>query len=89
MIEPTAGKFQTGGNIFRFEVRQLFKNLLLRKTSGQQIQHVDDSNAHPTDTGTSTTLLRVHRDTFDKFGHGDASWMGEAHESSDRMERVY
>lgn len=69
MIEPTAGKFQTGGNIFRLEVRQLFKNLLLRETGGQQIEYIDDSNPHPTDTGTPATLLRVHRDAFNEFAH--------------------
>lgn len=69
MIEAAAGELQTGKNIFRFEVRQLFKDLLLGETGGQQIQYIDDSNPHPTDTGTPTTLLRVDRDAFDKLGH--------------------
>lgn len=69
MIESPAGELQAGGNIFRFEVGQFFKDLLLRKTSSQQIQHVDNSNPHPTDTGASTTLLRVNRDAFDEFSH--------------------
>ncbi len=70
MIESAAGKLQTGKNIFRFEVRQLFKDLLLGETGGQQIQHIDDSNPHPTDTGPSTTLLGVDRDSFNEFSHG-------------------
>lgn len=75
MIEAATGELQTGGNIFRFEVRQFFKNLLLRETGGQQIQHIDDSNPHPTDTGSPTTLLRVDCDAFDEFGH-DGCLMG-------------
>lgn len=29
MIKATAGEFRTGGNIFRFEIRQFLKDLLL------------------------------------------------------------
>lgn len=69
MIKTAAGEFQTGGNIFRFKVRQFFKDLLLREISGQQIEDIDDSNSHPTDAGPPTTLCRVDRDAFDEFGH--------------------
>ena len=69
MIESAPCELQTGGNIFRFKVRQLFKDLLLRETRGQQIEHIDDSNSHPTDAGSSATLLRVDRATFDEFSH--------------------
>jgi hypothetical protein len=68
--ESAAGKLQASGNVFRFEIRQFFKDLLLRKTCGQQIQHVDDADAHPTNTGSSATLLGVDRDAFDEFRHG-------------------
>jgi len=89
MIESAAGEFQARRNIFCFEVRQFFKDLLLRETGGQQVQHVDDANAHPTDTGPSTTLLGVDRDSLDEFGHGKASWMGKALEPRDLLEGVY
>lgn len=69
MIKSAAGKLQAGGNIFRFEIRQFFKDLLLNKTGGKQVQHIDDSNPHPADTGPPATLRRVDRDTFDEFGH--------------------
>lgn len=70
MIESAAGKLQAGGNIFRFEIRQFFKDLLLRETGGQQIQHVDDADAHPTNTGSSATLFGIDCDAFDEFSHG-------------------
>lgn len=69
MIESAAGELQASRNIFSFKVRQFLKDLLLRETGGQQIQHIDDADAHPTNTGPSTTLLGVDRDAFDEFGH--------------------
>lgn len=69
MIEAADGELQAGGNIFRFEVRQFFKDLLLRESCSQQIEHIDNPNPHPTDTRTPATLLRVHRDALDKFAH--------------------
>ena|SRR6185437_8992664 len=75
MIESAAGELQAGGNIFRFKVRQFFKDLLLRESRSQQIEHIDDSNSHPTNTGSPTTLLRVDCDAFDEFGH-DACLLG-------------
>lgn len=76
MIESAAGELQAGGNIFRFEVRQFFKDLLLGETRSQQIQHIDDSNPHSSDTGSPTTLLRVDRDAFNEFGHDAFLRMG-------------
>jgi len=87
VIESAAGELQTGGNIFCFKDRQFFKDLLLRETGGQQIEYIDDSNPHPTDTGTPTTLLRVDRDAFDKFGHAgcfpDRNHLGYSAEQPD------
>lgn len=68
MIEPAAGEFQASGNIFRFEVRQFFKDLFLGETGGQQIEYIDDSNPHPADTRPPTTLSGVDRDPFHEFG---------------------
>lgn len=77
MIEATAGEFQAGGNIFRFEIRQFFKNLLLRETRSQQIEYIDDSNSHSTDAGPPTTLCRVDCDALDEFGHAGCFLTGK------------
>lgn len=69
MIEPAAGKAKAGRNIFPFEIRQLFKNLLLSEACGEQVQDVDHLNPHPTDTGPPSALCRIDSDAFDKFSH--------------------
>ncbi len=71
MIEPTTGKLQAGRNVFGFEIRQFLKDLLLREVGSEQIQYIDDADAHPTNAGASATLLRVDRDTFNELSHGE------------------
>ena len=64
MVEPPARKSQACANIFAFEIRHLFEDLFGRETARQQIQNVSDTDAHAADTGTSATLLWVHRYTI-------------------------
>ncbi len=69
MIEPAAGEAKAGRNIFRFEIRQLFKDLLLSEACGEQAQDVDHLNPHSTDTRPPSTLCRIGSDSFDQFSH--------------------
>lgn len=69
MIESAAGELQARENIFRFQIWQFFKDLLLRETGGQQIEYIDDSNSHPPDARPSTTLSRVYCNPFNELGH--------------------
>lgn len=67
-LVPT-GELQTSGNIFGFEIRQFFKDLLLGEAGCEQVEYVDDSNPHPADTGPPTTLSGVDGDPFHEFCH--------------------
>ena len=48
MIEPTAGEPKAGRDVLRFEIRQLFEDLLLSESSGKRSR-------------TSTTRIRIPR----------------------------
>ena len=69
MVEPATGKSQAGRNVFRFEIRQLFENLLLGESCSKQIENIDHPNPHSANAGPPPALLRIHRNTFDEFGH--------------------
>ncbi len=69
MIQPTARKPQARTNIFELEIRHLLDDLVWRETVCQEIQNVAHPYPHPTDTGTSTTLLRIYRDAIRQLGH--------------------
>ncbi len=56
MIHAPTGESQTRGNIGEFEVGQLVHDLGRRQSRCQQIENVDDANAHAADAGASTTL---------------------------------
>jgi len=69
MIYPPAGEAETGCHVFRFEVRQFFKYLLVGQAGSQQIQDVADADTHPSDARPSATLFRVHGDAGVVVGH--------------------
>lgn len=59
MIEPLARKAQTGLNIFRLKIGKLFDDLLRGKAVGEQVKYIDHPNAHASDAGAPTALLRI------------------------------
>lgn len=69
MVDPLASEPQTGLDILRLEVWQIFQDLGRRQAVCEKVQHVDDPDPHPADTGTSTALLRVDRDPLCKLSH--------------------
>lgn len=69
MIEPAAGKPKTSRDVFRFEIRQFFEDLLLSKPCGEKIQDIDHSYPHSTNAGSPSTLCRIDSDTFCEFSH--------------------
>jgi hypothetical protein len=71
MIKPTAGKTKARRDVFCFEIRQLFEDLLLSEPCGEKIQDVNHPNPHPTNAGPPSALCRVHSDAFCKFSHDE------------------
>jgi len=72
MINPTAGVAKGCLNILFFQVGHLFQNLLMRKPSRQQVQHINDADSHPPNTGSSSALIWINRDPFFPI-HGSAT----------------
>jgi len=71
VIEPAAGETKAGRDIFRFEIRQLFEDLLLSKPSREKIEHIDHPNPHSTDAGPPSALCRIGSDAFEEFSHDE------------------
>jgi len=62
MIGLNSGELKCCPNVFSFKVRKVGEYFLLWDACSQKIQHVLDSYAHPSDTGTAAALIRIHRD---------------------------
>ena len=60
MIEPAAGKTKASRDVFRFEIRQLFEDLLQSEPCGEKIQDVNHPNPHPAE---SRAALRTVQDS--------------------------
>ena len=71
VIKPATGEPEAGRNIFRFEIGQLFEDLLLGEPCGKKIQHVDHPNSHITDARPPSTLRRINGDSSDEFSHDE------------------
>ncbi len=71
MIESAAGESKASRDIFRFEIRQFFENLLLSEPSRKKIEHVDHPNPHSTDAGPPSALCWIGSDAFDEFSHDE------------------
>jgi len=69
MIQPLAGKAETGCNVLRLKVGKLFEHLLPVEAGGQKLQDVADADTHPSDARPSATLFRVHGDARVVVGH--------------------
>ena len=67
MIQFLRGVFETRANVIRFEIGIVFENLRLGHPGGQQVEHVLNANAHPTDARPSAALVGIEGDTFRKL----------------------
>ena len=64
MIQATTGEPETRGDIGGLEIRQLREDLIRREPGGEEIQDVNDADAHPANAGTPATLLRIDCDAI-------------------------
>jgi hypothetical protein len=55
-------------NIFGFEVRKVAKNLFLRSSSGEHIEHILDPDSHSPYTWAATALVGIDRNALE-FTH--------------------
>lgn len=69
MVQPTRREAKAGLEIIGLEIRHLIENLLRGQPRREQIEDVTHTNAHPTDTRTSSALLRVDGDSFRNRPH--------------------
>ena len=72
MIQATAGEAKTRGDIGELQIRQLREDLLRREPGREEIQDVDDTDAHPANARTPTALLRIDGDAIhqlDRIAH--------------------
>ena len=67
MIQFLRGVFEARANVIRFEIRIVFENLRLGHPGGQEVEHVLDANAHPTNARPPAALVGIEGDTFRKL----------------------
>ena len=67
MIETPTRESEACAHVGQLEVRKLLDDLTRAQSRGEQIEHVDDPDAHAADAGAATTLVRVHRDALHEF----------------------
>lgn len=64
MVELAAGVLEAGLNVFGLKVRQLLQNLFGGQSVSQQVQHVNDTDAHAPDARAAAALLRINRNSI-------------------------
>lgn len=69
MVQPAACEAKASRDVFRFEVRQLLEHLLRREPRRQEVQHVNDPDAHAPNAGASPALARIHGDAISEVCH--------------------
>jgi len=69
MIDSLAGEPEAGEDIGLGQVRELVEDLLMAQAVRQEVQHVDDADAHSSDAGPAAALLGVNGDSLGDGGH--------------------
>ena len=69
MAETTAREAKAGRDVLKLKVRELPNNLLGRKSRGHQVEDIDHSNAHASDTRPAPALQGIHGDSVGYVGH--------------------
>lgn len=91
MVEATGGIEEARGNVIRLQIRIVRKNLLMRFTGSQQLQHIDHADAHAANARAPPALLGVDRDALEErggagdVGHPSIRSAGEASLEKDRQ----
>src|SRR5579871_4659054 len=69
MIEVSCGIDERGFEIVHLKIGKVGQNRVAAQSSSKQIQDIGDPNAHASNTGATTTLLRIDGDSLQKIGH--------------------
>jgi hypothetical protein len=64
VVELAAGVLKASPNVFGLKVRQLLQHLLGGQAVPQQVQNVNDADAHAPDAGAAAALLWIDRDAI-------------------------
>src|SRR6266511_493769 len=64
MIEVPRGVGQAGTDVFGLKIRVVLKDLLLRGALRHHVEYVLYADAHATNAGPPTALIRVNSDSF-------------------------
>lgn len=62
MISLGSGVFETGCDVFRFEIREILQDLFPRHARRKQFKDILDPDAHPPNTGAPATLVGMEGD---------------------------
>ena len=70
-IDLTSGIFDRGENVFAFDARIVFENLVEASARARQVENIGHAYAHSTDAGATATLGVVNGDSRETGGgHG-------------------
>jgi hypothetical protein len=69
MIQTSGSVSEGRFDVVYFEVRQLFQHLLRAETCRQQVQHVNDADAHTAYARAAAALLGINRDSLHQVRH--------------------
>jgi len=69
MINFTCRVLEAGLQIFRLQIRQLFKNLFAFQAGGKKIENIGNSDTHSPDAGTASALIGVNSDAGREIPH--------------------
>jgi len=67
VIQAAACILKTCGNVRVFKVWQFLNNLVRGEPGSQKIQHVRDTNAHPSYTWPPSALIWIHGNSVGNF----------------------
>lgn len=69
MIEPARRESQTGFQVTRFEVRQLFQDLLWFESGSEEVEDIAHPNAHSAHARASAALFGVYSNALSDVLH--------------------
>lgn len=70
MVEAITRESKARGDIREFEIGQFFDDLRRAEPRREKVEHIRDSNPHPSDTGATAALARIDGNPICDFNHG-------------------
>lgn len=86
MIQPFGRICEAGQHVFTFEIGQFLQDVTRRQAAGEQIKHVDDTNAHSSNARFAAASLRVKGDSLVEVHIGDLTSL--SHSSINSLNRL-